>query len=246
MRPMNRLFVFFVSLMLSVGSVQAASLDKQQQQEVRELVRKTLVENPEILVEAMTELKKKEEAVQKNAEVHILAARQKELFEDSDSPVMGNLKAKLTITMFSDYNCGYCKRQDPILKEIVKQNPDVKVVIKELPILGPESQEAAKYALAAYYHDKTKYNAVNERLMSKPGRHSTASIKAALKVEGIDADKLKISDRVEKQISENLRLAADLGIRGTPALVFPDQIIRGYTQEGPLKKMIEDRLKKMK
>ncbi len=230
------------SMLLASNSLSAATLDNQQQQQVKDLVRETLIKNPEILIEAMTEYRKREQLAQQNSEGQILENRKDLLFNDPESPFIGNPKAKLTIVLFADYNCGYCKRQDPILQQLVKENPDVKVVLKELPILGPESLEAANYAMAVFQQDKKKYIAVNNRLMSKPGRHSSASIKAALKAEGVNADELKIDDKVKQKIQENMQLAQELGIRGTPALVFPDQVLKGYTQMGPLKEMIEKRL----
>ncbi|WP_062268544.1 DsbA family protein [Endozoicomonas arenosclerae] len=239
---MKKTLILTTTLLMGSFNLQAATLDDQQKQEVRELVRKTLVENPDILVEAMNELRKQEVAAQQNADKQMLTARHKDLFENPENPVIGNPKAKLTIAYFGDYNCGYCKRQDPVLKKIVEENPNVKIVVKELPILGPESREAAEMALATFKQDKEKYLSVNQRLMSKPGRHSSGSIKAALKAEGVDSEKLKVDESVSKQINENLRLAQDLGIRGTPALVFPDEVLRGYTEEAALKEMIKQRL----
>ncbi|WP_194842466.1 DsbA family protein [Endozoicomonas sp. OPT23] len=231
------------SMLLASSSLSAATLDDQQQQQVKDLVRETLIKNPEILIEAMTEYRKREAMAQQHAESKTLEDRNALLFNDPDSPFIGNPDAKLTITLFSDYNCGYCKRQDPVLQQLVKENPDVKVVIKELPILGPESLEAANYAMAVFQQDKKKYIAVNNRLISKPGRHSSSSIKAALKAEGVDVDNLKIDDKVQKKIQENIQLAQELGIRGTPALVFSDQVLKGYTQMPALKEMIAKRLK---
>ena len=239
---MKKTLTLTAALLLGSFNLYAAPLDDNQKQEVKELVRKTLVENPEILVEAMNELRQRELAAQQNADKQMLTDKHKELFENSANPIIGNPKAKLTIAYFGDYNCGFCKRQDPILKQIVKDNPNVKVVIKELPILGPESREAAEFALATFLQDKEKYEAVNQRLMSKPGRHNSSSIQAALKAEGVDGKKLKVNDSVNQQINDNLRLAQELGIRGTPALVFPDEVIRGYTEEDPLKEMIKRRL----
>ncbi|WP_257275115.1 MULTISPECIES: DsbA family protein [unclassified Endozoicomonas] len=239
---MKKTLILTTTLLMGSLNLQAEPLDDQQQQEVRELVRKTLIENPDILVEAMNELRKREIAAQQNAEKQMLEARQKVLFENPENPIMGNPEAKVTIAYFGDYNCGFCKRQDPILKKIVKENPDVKIVIKELPVLGPESREAAEMALATFKQDKGKYLPVNQRLMSKPGRHSSSTIKAALKAEGIEADNLKVDESVTQQLDENLRLAQELGIRGTPALVFPDEVLRGFTEEGALKEMIKQRL----
>ena len=239
---MKKALLLASSMLLASNSLSAATLDDQQQQQVKDLVRETLIKNPEILIEAMTEYRKREAMAQQHAESKTLETRNDLLFNDPDSPFIGNPKAKVTIALFADYNCGYCKRQDPILQQLVKENPDVKVVIKELPILGPESLEAANYAMAVFQQDKKKYMAVNNRLMSKPGRHSSSSIKAALKAEGVNADELKIDDKVRTKIQENLQLAQELGIRGTPALVFPDKILKGYTQMPALKEMIKERL----
>ncbi|WOG29047.1 DsbA family protein [Endozoicomonas sp. 8E] len=239
---MKKTLILATTLLMGSLNIQAQSLDDQQKQEVRELVRKTLVENPDILVEAMNELRKREIAAQQNAEKQMLEARQKQLFENPENPIMGNPEASVTIAYFGDYNCGFCKRQDPILKKIVEENPDVKIVIKELPVLGPESREAAEMALATFKLDKDKYLSVNQRLMSRPGRHTSNSIKAALIAEGVDSDKLKVDESVTRQLEENLRLAQELGIRGTPALVFPNEVLRGYTEEGVLKEKIKQRL----
>ncbi|WP_448218176.1 DsbA family protein [Endozoicomonas sp. 2B-B] len=239
---MKKTLILATTLLMGSLNIQAQSLDDQQKQEVRELVRKTLVENPDILVEAMNELRKREIAARQSAETQMLEDRQKQLFENPENPIMGNPKAKVTIAYFGDYNCGFCKRQDPILKKIVEENPDVKIVVKELPVLGPESREAAEMALATFKLDKDKYLSVNQRLMSRPGRHTSSSIKAALKAEGVDSDKLKVDESVTQQLDENLRLAQELGIRGTPALVFPDEVLRGYTEEGVLKEKIKQRL----
>ncbi len=242
MSTMKKTLILATTLLMGSLNIQAQSLDDQQKQEVRELVRKTLVENPDILVEAMNELRKREIAARQSAETQMLEDRQKQLFENPENPIMGNPKAKVTIAYFGDYNCGFCKRQDPILKKIVEENPDVKIVVKELPVLGPESREAAEMALATFKLDKDKYLSVNQRLMSRPGRHTSSSIKAALKAEGVDSDKLKVDESVTQQLDENLRLAQELGIRGTPALVFPDEVLRGYTEEGVLKEKIKQRL----
>ncbi|WP_252178576.1 DsbA family protein [Endozoicomonas sp. 4G] len=239
---MKKTLILTAALMLSSLNLQAKALDDQQTQEVRELIHKTLVENPEILVEAINVLKKREVAAQQKAEKQVLKTRHKELFENPANPIIGNPEGKVAIAYFGDYNCGFCKRQDPILMKIVEENPDVKIIIKELPVLGPQSREAAEMALATFKQHKDKYLAVNKRLMSKPGKHTSGSIKAALKAEGIDPKTLKVDESVNQQLDENLRLAQELGIRGTPALVFTDEVLKGLMEEDVLKAMIKQRL----
>ena len=243
---MKNLLVLIAGLLLLPLSLQASPLDAGQQQQVRELVRKTLVENPEILIEAINELKKKEAVAQKQAEKKVIEARSRDLFHNPGDPSRGpaSEKAKLTMVYFGDFNCGFCKRQEPILEKLATQFPGLRIVYKELPVLGESSREAASMALAAYQSDASKYFQIHQRLMSKPGQHDTASIAAALKVEGFDAQvlKKKVDSKITQQLDNNLRLASELGIRGTPAMVFPDRVVGGYTEEAALADMIRERL----
>ena len=234
------------TLALTPAVSQAAPMDAEQQQQVRELIRSTLVENPDILVEAINELRKREVEAQQNAQKAGLDARKAELFDNPADPFIGNGKAKLSLVYFGDYNCGFCKRQDPVLEQMVKAFPDLKIIYKELPVLGESSREAAEMALAAYNMDKSKYHSVHQRLMSKTsGPHDSASIAAALKTEGFDVETVKknITPAIKTQIDNNQRLAAELGIRGTPALVFEDEVLGGFTQEDALSEQIKKRLK---
>ncbi len=229
------------ALMLGSFNLLAAPLDDSQKQEVQDLVRETLVENPDILVEAMNALRKKEIAAQQQAEQRILSARSEALFENPDNPVIGNPDAELTVAYFTDYNCQYCKQQDKVLRKIAEENPDVNFVIKETPILGPSSLEATQYALATFDQQPDKYTAVAHRLMSKPGKHSSNSVEAAFKAEGVDIDELEINEAVATQINDNLKLLRELGLIGTPAIVFPDTMLRSYADEATLEAMIKER-----
>ncbi|MGI9273883.1 MAG: DsbA family protein [Endozoicomonas sp.] len=243
---MKNLLVLIAGLLLLPLSLQAAPLDAEQQQQVRELVRKTLVENPEILVEAINELKKSEAEAQKQAEKKVIEARARELFQNPDDPSRGPAsdKARLTMVYFGDFNCGFCKRQDPVLEKLAKDFPELRIVYKELPVLGESSREAASLALAVDRSDSSKYFQVHNRLMAKPGQHDSTSIAAALKAEGFDVKTLKqkVDSRINQQLDDNLRLASELGIRGTPAMVFPDRIVGGFITEAALADMIRERL----
>ena len=234
------------TMMLTPTAAQAAPLDADQQQQVRELIRSTLVENPDILVEAINELRKREMDAQKNAQKAGLDARKAALFDNPEDPFIGNPKGKLNLVYFGDYNCGFCKRQDPVLEQMAKAFPDLKIIYKELPVLGDSSREAAEMALAAFSIDKTKYHSLHQRLMSRTGgAHDTASISAALKAEGFDVEAVKkqVTPAIKAQVENNLRLASELGIRGTPALVFEDEVLGGFTQAEPLSEHIKMRLK---
>lgn len=227
------------------ASLQATPLDAEQQQQVRELVRSTLVENPDILVEAINELRKRELEAQQNAQKAGLDARKAELFDNPADPFIGNPNGKLSMVYFADYNCGFCKRQDPVLDAMVKQYPDLKIIYKELPVLGETSREAAELVLAAHKANPDIYQKLHQRLMSRPGGHDSTSIAVALRAEGLDAEALKqsIDADIKASIDNNLRLASELGIRGTPAIVFADEVLGGFTNADQLSVKIKERLK---
>ena len=226
-------------------SSHAAQLDTEQQDQVRQLIHQTLVENPDIIVEAIEVLRTQEFENQQRQKQAALSHHKTDLFNDSADPYIGAKKPELTIAYFTDYNCAFCKRQDPLLDKIIKDFPQVRIVYKDLPILGESSREAAVMALMAFKNNPESYIALHNKLMSKPGKHNTQSIEAAIKSSGIDLDKLKKGKTQEanQQLDQNLQLATDLGIQGTPALVFPDAVLGGYTDLQKIEGMIKERLK---
>ena len=243
-RHLFALSLISASMMLPSAPSVAAPLDAEQQQQVKEMIRSTLVENPDILVEAMAELRKRELVAQQNAQKQQLTSNYNELFNKPGDPFIGNPKGKVTMVYFSDFNCGFCKRQDPVLEQMVKQFPDLKIIYKDFPVLGESSVEAAELALSAHKMNPGVYHKLHQRLMSKAGPHNSASIAAAAKAEGLNVDKLKknIDNAIKQRISENRQLATELGVRGTPALVFADEVVGGYTEAGPLSDKIKARL----
>ena len=232
-----------MALLLPLSS-QAKSLDNQQKEEVKQLVRETLMDHPEILIEVITELRKKEQQQQAQAQSSALKAHYQELFHDSADPFAGPKNAKVSLVYFGDMNCGFCKKQDPILSEIIKKYKDVRIIYKDLPILRQSSREAAALALAAYNQAPDTYFSLHKRLMSQSSPLDSATIAEAVKKEGLDIEKLKkaISPEIDKQLDDNLRLAQNLGINGTPALVFQDTVMGGFTEQSVLAAAIEKRL----
>ncbi|WP_263080486.1 DsbA family protein [Endozoicomonas sp. Mp262] len=240
---MKKILALFILISHSLF-LQAATLDQEQQDQVRQLIRQTLMEHPDIIVDAINELRKQEYQKQLKDQKAALELNKKALFEDRNDPYRGAEKPKLTITYFSDFNCGFCKRQDPILDTILEKFPEVRIVYKDLPILGESSREAATLALAAYQQDPKSYVKLHKTMMAKPGRHDSHSIATAFKSENIDIEVLKKMDhkKIGQQLDNNVQLATQLGIQGTPALVFPDHIQGGFTDAEQLEKMIKERL----
>ena len=229
-------------------STHAATLDEQQQQQVKQLVRETLLEQPEIFIEVVNELRKREEIANTQTLNSMLTSSNAELFHNPDDPFAGAAKPELSIAYFGDVNCGYCKRQGPVLTALVKAYPNLRVIYKDLPILGPSSREAAALSLAARSlanGGNDAYLALHHQLVSYSGRrHDDDSIASSAKSAGFDVKTLQqaVDAKINQQLDNNIKLAQRLGINGTPALVFPDEIVSGFTSEDELQKMIEQRL----
>jgi len=217
----------------AAATVDAKSLDKR--------IHDYLMANPEVLVEAMKELERREDSERDTQAQKGIVEHQKELLNDPDSPVSGNPGGDVTIVEFSDYQCPYCKRAYPAIKSVVAADGKVKLIYKDLPILGEASKIAALAALASRNQDK--HEAFHNALMEFNGRLDRDRIMEIAKSVGIDTDKLQkdMEDPKLKEIIErNLALASALGVRGTPAFVIGKQFVPGAVDADALKQLIED------
>jgi len=189
---------------------------------IETVVHEYLIKNPQVLVEVMQILQRKqvdqaEQTVKQTQQ--IAASFANALFHQTNDPIVGNPNGKVTVVEFFDYQCPHCVEMAPIMGAIIKANPDVKVVYKEFPIRGPLSEFAARAALAA--NMQGKYDAFSHALLNSNAPLTEDSIMAMAKASGLDVDKLKKdmdSPAVKKQLKDNIKLAQDLKLFGTPAL----------------------------
>jgi protein-disulfide isomerase len=205
--------------------------------EVERAVGDYLRKNPEILLEAMRALEEKERNAKANVARDAIAQNRVAL-EDGGSPVLGNPAGKTAVIEFFDYQCPYCKRVIPDLMAMLKADGEMRIVMKELPILGPESVVAAKAALAA--REQGKYEAMHLALMGERSRLSEGSVLAIAKAVGLDVDRLRRdmeSPAVREELQKNLALARAIGVDGTPAFVVGDRLVPGADMES-LRKLI--------
>ena len=203
-------------------------------------VREYLLNNPEVVAEALERLRAREVAAKELAIQSTIKARADELLRDPDSPVGGNAEGNVTLVEFFDYNCPYCRRVAPTMTQLMADDPQLRVAYKEFPILGPNSLLAAKAALAARRQDK--YVAFHERLMDRKGTVDEKFILSAAAQTGLDVDRLKTdmkAPEIAAAIQKNIQLARALGINGTPGFVIGDQIIPGAVGLGVLKAAVK-------
>jgi protein-disulfide isomerase len=206
---------------------------------IEQIVREYLMAHPEVLVEALTAYQEKQEAEQADAQRQALVSRQDELFKNPTSPVAGNPQGDVTLVEFFDYQCGYCKSVHADVRRLLDQDGNVRLVLKEFPILGPASLTASRAALAA--QKQGKYDALHNALMENRGQLDDDKIMRIAGSVGVDVERLKKDMQapdIQDALQRNLRLAGELNIRGTPAFVIGDQIIPGAVGLERLKEMV--------
>lgn len=203
-------------------------------------VRDYILSNPEILIEAVQRFEQRQRAAEEGEATAVLKARADEIFRDKDSPVGGNPNGNVTLIEFFDYNCPYCRQVAPIMLEAEKASPQLRVVYKEFPVLGPNSTFSAKAALAV--HRQGKYLAFHRELMLDRGVADEAKVMRIAAKIGVDVERVKsdMSDpAIAAMIERNLALAQALRINGTPSFVIGDQIVRGAIDLRTLQALIQ-------
>jgi protein-disulfide isomerase len=213
---------------LFVLPVQAAEFSPEQKKEFGDFIRQYLMENPEVVRDAMQELERKQQMAEDQARTDSLKSMSSEIFRSGDDLVGGNPEGKVTLVEFFDYNCGYCKRAFPDVMKMIDGDKDLKVVMKEFPILGPGSVYAARAALAS--RKQGKYWEYHLALMAHEGRIDEQVADQIAEAAGLDVKKLKADmegDEVNQVIARNMQLADSLKIQGTPAFIIDETVIPG-------------------
>ena len=226
---------FLVSALLGAGlfaAIQAmvpgASPDKAR---VEALVRDYILNHGELLPEAMNRLEERQIAERKRimAEAPKFVAAHRAMIADPyKGAEQGNPRGDVTVAAYLDYNCGYCRASLPAIAELVKRDPNVRIVYREYPVLTPESEVAARWALAAA--EQGKFMAFHEALYAA-GRVDSDTIAAAARGAGVDsrvADGVIKAERVTQEIEKNRKVAGELGsASATPFWVVGDHVIAG-------------------
>ncbi|OQW54244.1 MAG: disulfide bond formation protein DsbA [Proteobacteria bacterium SG_bin9] len=236
-----------LALGLFTAPASAQSFSDGQKKEIESVIKKYLMEHPEILEEMAAELSKRqsvadaakhEAAVAKNADL---------IFKSPRGVTVGNKDGDVTFVEFFDYNCGYCKRAMLDMMELMKADPKLKVVLKEFPVLGPTSVEAAQVGVAVRMQDPTgkKYLDFHQKLLTGRGSADKARALAAAKEVGLDVARIEKdmnSPEVRATLEENFKLAESMGMNGTPSYVIGKQVVIGAVGvEGLSKKISEAR-----
>ena len=219
-----------------------------QQDKFNQMVKETLVNNPEILKEAIIALQAHEQNKVKAQQEKSLGDNHAALFNNKMDPWIGAKNPALTIAYFTDFNCPYCKKIEPLLDRLVEEFPEIRVVYKLVPILGPSSKEATDLALTVWANEPAKFAELHKKLMSRPSRLDSGAIAKVGKITDTDEWLDNSAESVETTIKGSMTLMREFGLSGTPGLIFADQIVGGlvpYEQlEQQVKRALEAQRKK--
>ncbi len=204
-----------------------------------EAIRQYLMSHPEVILQSLKGYQVRQKQANQERARHAVIAAHEELVNDVASPSAGNPKG-LAVVEFFDYQCGYCKKVNPVLTELLKTNPNVRVVFKELPILGPDSMLGSKASLAA--KKQGAYLRFHDALMAASEPVTMEMIEKTATQLGLNVARLKAdmkSPEIDEAIVRNSELAEKLNVRATPAFVIGSEVVAGAVDAGRLAKLVE-------
>jgi protein-disulfide isomerase len=223
--------------MASLTALPAQALDLEdmsqpEREAFRAEIRSYLLDNPEVIMEAVAVLEQRQAEAQAQNDVELVQANSEALFNDGHSWVGGNPEGDITLVEFMDYKCGYCKRAFPEVNDLLEFDGNIKLIVKEFPILGEQSVLASRFAIATLQTlGDEAYEQIHDALMVFSGDITQTALNRMAEGFGLDSAAIEAqmdSDAVTTVIAENRALAQRLNISGTPSFVMNDQMLRGY------------------
>ena len=244
---MNRFAALGVALAFAAFSAvlpaRADEFTPAQKEELGKFIRDYLVANPDVLKEAIQALDKRDKDAEEAARQKAVSSEAGPLFSSKYQATIGNPKASATLVEFFDYNCHFCKGALPDVTKLVKGDPNLKLVLKDFPVLGPGSVEAAKVASAARNQlPGDKFWAFHSKLLATHGPVGKAEALAVAKDLGLDMDKLAKdmeSPEIKAGLDETMHLADALQINGTPTFVVGQDVVVGAVGYDQLKDKVD-------
>jgi protein-disulfide isomerase len=226
-----------------------AALTDDQKAAVEDVVRNLLTaKEPDLVVKAAQEMRRRQEAESAAKTQAAVTANRDQLLGDPTVPVEGNPNGDVTVVEFFDYQCGYCKMAQEAVSKLLATDKNVRMIYKEYPILGPDSVQGSKAALASV--NQGKYTKFHDTLMNTKGHLSNEIIFTLAKESGLDVEKLKEDmgdDSIEKIMHANIVPAGEIGGRGVPAFVIGEQMFGGAMKYEQMQQAVDDaRQKKTK
>jgi len=240
----TRLAVPLAAAMLLAAPVAAPAqtFSPDQRQQVESIIKEYLIAHHEVVQEVLAAVDKHQKDAEAQQQRATIRANTATLFNSPHQVVLGNPNGKIEMVEFFDYNCGFCKHALPDMVKLLDTNHDIKFVLKEFPVLGEGSVEAAKVAVAARMQDPKKYMQFHQKLLGGRGAADKARALAVAREVGFDVARIErdmASEEVKTTIAEDMKLADALGINGTPSYVVGEDLVVGAVGFDELKKKID-------
>ena len=243
-RPFAAALLALAMALPAAGLAQAQSFSGDQRREIERIVKDYLLSNPELLQDVMNELEKRQATAE--AEKHRASVKEHSaaLFSSPRQVTLGNPQGDVTVVEFFDYNCSYCKRAMSDMLDLLKSDGHLKFVLKEFPVLGEGSVQAAQVAAAVRMQDKSggkKYLDFHQKLLGGRGQADKTRALAAAKEAGFDVARIEkdmAGDEVKAQLEESFKLAEALGLNGTPSYVVGNDVVVGAVGLNTLKEKV--------
>jgi len=231
----------WVFLLPGLSATAEEPLTDAQRAAVEALIDQYIQENPDRILDSVRKFREREEARIAAEQQSNLNDLKREIQFDPATPVAGNPDGAITVVEFFDYRCGYCKASLEMVMDLIRDDPEIRVVFKELPILSPESVRASQAALAA--QRQGRYLDLHYAMMSSRGQFDDQQILDIAAEVGLDVAQLSAdmeAPEIKAFIQNNLSLAGSLGIDGTPTFIVDDQIFRGAIDAATMRKAIAE------
>ncbi len=232
-----------LGLALPAQALDLDSMTDAERTAFRAEVRAYLLENPEIIMEAVAVLEQRDAQAQAQNDKDLVAANADALFDSDTSWVGGNPEGDITLVEFLDYRCGYCKRAHPEVTSLLEEDGNIRFIVKEFPILGEQSVTASRFAIATrQVAGDDAYHDVSEALMAYSGDITEPALRRIAEPLDLPVDDIVArmgSAEVTAVIEENHALGRALQISGTPSFVMENQMLRGYVPQAEMQNLAD-------
>lgn len=243
MTTMKRLaFALALGLASPAAAFDLEAMTDAERDAFRAEIRSYLMDNPQVIMEAVAVLEQREQAAKAQNDVTLAQTYYDQLTKDGHSYVGGNPEGDITIIEFLDYRCGYCKKAFPEVEQLIAADGNIRLIVKEFPILGDESTAASAFAIAVkLVAGDAAYKDMHDTLMAYRGDFSQAALRRLAESYDLDADAIfeqMNGDKVATIINDNRLLGQAMQITGTPTFVVQDQMLRGYVPLAQMQQIV--------
>lgn len=238
---MKHLVLAAAIALMAIPATANAELKPDQKKEIEALVKEYILNNGEVVIESVNKFQAKQEDESNKQSDAIAKDLIAKLKTDKTIPSIGNQDGDVVIVEFFDYNCGWCKKAFEEVQAMLNDDKNVRIIFYDIPILGPTSTLASRWALAA--HEQGKYWEFHKGVMTHEGAVDEATLEKIAKAAGADVAKIKKdvdSAKITETLSSHVAVAKSLGIQGTPGFMINETIFRGYIPYDTMKNAVAD------